>query len=348
MRVFITGATGFIGTEFVRRLSGTPHEAICLARPHSRDSRVDALRAMGAGIVSGDVTNPASLAEGMRGCEWVVHLASVYEFWLPDTRVFDRVNIQGTRNVMGAALAARASKVIHVSSVVAYGATPGTVTEATPLTAPVHGHYGRTKRAAEQVARGFHERRGLPVVIIAPGAVLGAGDPKSTGRYLADLVKGRLPAQVFPDSPFPFVHVRDVAESILLALEKNGNAGEKYIVVGETSSFGAVNRMAAELAGVRAPRLTMPGVLAMAGANVATLFARVTGRPPLMGMALEQFRLLRKGLTLDASKVERELGLHYTPLRVAIEDELREMGHLAAAPSSPSSSPTTPPGGEAH
>lgn len=328
MRVFVTGATGFIGTEFVRRLASTPHEVRCLARPQSR---VSAIEALGATAVRGDVTDPASIARGVEGCDWVVHLANVYEFWLADRTAFDRVNIEGTRHVMEAALAAGVSKAVHVSSVVAYGDATGTVTERTAFGPRAHGDYGRTKRAAEQLALDYFTTHRLPVVIIAPGAVLGAGDPKATGRYVADLVRGRVPAQLWPDAPFPFVHVRDVAEAILLALEKDGNAGEKYLVVGETSSFGALNRMAAEIAGVRPPRFTMPGPLAMTGARAATAVSTVTGTPPLMGMAIEMFRMMRHGLAVDGSKAARELGLVYTPLRTAIEDEIRALGLSAAS-----------------
>lgn len=323
MRIFITGATGFVGTEFVRRVSQTSHEARCLVRD---TGRADALRAMGATLVNGDVTNPRSLHRGMRGSDWVVHLANLYEFWLPDARAFDAVNVEGTRHVMEAALAAGVGKVVHVSTVAVYGDAGGLVTETTPWGERVPGDYARTKRAAEEIARAFHTARGLPVVIISPGAILGPNDPKSTGRYLADLVAGRIPAAVFPSSPFPFVHVRDVAEAILRALEKDGDAGEKYLVVAETSSFGAINQMVADIAGVRPPRFAMSGPFAMAGARLATWLSDVTGRPPLLGMALEQFRMLAHGIAVDGSKAQRELGLTYLPIRTALEDALRLQG----------------------
>ena len=113
MKIFITGATGFIGTQLVRRLAGTGHELHCLVR---RTSDVRELRGLGAVEVIGDVTDERSLLRGMTGCQWVINLAGVYSYWEPNKRIYADVNINGTRNVMKCALEAGVSKVAHVST----------------------------------------------------------------------------------------------------------------------------------------------------------------------------------------------------------------------------------------
>lgn len=327
MRIFITGSTGFIGTELVRRLRRTPHEVRCLARP---TSRVEALQAEGVPVVRGDVTDKRSLLDGMAGCDWVVNLANLYEFWHRDRRAYDAVNIGGTRNVLEAAEEAGAAKVVHISTAVVYGDAAWPVTETTAFGDRVAGDYARTKRAAEQIVGEFAARAHPPVVIISPGVVLGAGDPKASGRYVRNIVQGRMPAQVLTNSLFPFVHVRDVAEAIVRALEKEGNNGEKYLVVGESLTFGAINRMIAELAQVRLPRLTMPAPATLAMAYLATGLANAIGRPPMLDMSIEQIATMRRGLQADGSKAVRELGLTYTPIRTALEEEIAYMRQATA------------------
>ena len=118
MRIFLTGATGFIGTHLVRRLAQTEHEMVCLVR---ETSDVSTLEEVGATLVRGDVTDKDSVLEGMRGCDWVANLANVYSFWEPDKRVYTEVNVEGTRNVMECALEMGVTKVVHVSTMATYG-----------------------------------------------------------------------------------------------------------------------------------------------------------------------------------------------------------------------------------
>ena len=115
MRVFVTGGTGFVGKSTVRRLVEDGHEVHCLVR---RSSHTRELEELGCQLAYGDVTDEASVLDGMRGCDWLVHLANIYSFWEPDKSVYRRVNVDGTRNVMEAALEEGVSKVVHVSTLV--------------------------------------------------------------------------------------------------------------------------------------------------------------------------------------------------------------------------------------
>jgi dihydroflavonol-4-reductase len=320
MKAFVTGGTGFIGSEVVRRLAQGGHEVRCLVRPASDARRIEAT---GALLVRGDLGSRDSLLEGMKGCDWVIHVAAAYSFWEPDPRIYREVNVEGARNVMECALEAGVSKVVQVGTVVAWGrSAQAPVTEETPPGPVRFSEYARTKHEGELIAWRLRETKGLPLVVVMPGGVFGPGDPKATGRYIRDLVEGRMPARVFEKCPFPWVHVRDVAEGILRAAAKEGNAGEKYFLVAENLTFGQINRMISEISGARLPRMRLPAGLAMAGAHLLTAVARLTGKPPMLGMSVDQIRTMKEGLIVDGGKAARELGIRYTPIRTAIEDEI--------------------------
>ena len=318
MKVFITGATGFVGTHLVRRLAQLGYEMSCLVR---ESSDVTGLKAAGVPVTTGDVTDKVSVLAGMRGCDWVFNLANVYSFWEPDRRIFKRVNIDGTRNVLEASLESGASKVVHVSSAVVYGKpADNPFTEDSRPGLVAFSEYARTKRAGDLIAWELFEKRGLPLVMIYPGAVLGPDDPKATGRYIADLVRRRLPATVFPQTVMTFVHVRDVAEAIVRAAEKIGNAGQKYLVGGHRAAMHQINRMVHEISGVPSPRMRMPDALATVSAVLMTGIARLTRKSPPWGMSIDQINTMAAGFAFDGGKAERELAISYTPIRQAIEE----------------------------
>jgi dihydroflavonol-4-reductase len=320
VRVFVTGGTGFVGKPTVRRLVEGGHEVRCLVR---RTSRTGELEQLGCELAYGDVTDKASVLEGVHGCEWVVNLANVYTFWEPDRSIYRRVNVEGTRNVMEAALEAGVSKVAHVSTLVVWGNTPDSpFDEESPVGTERFTEYARSKHEGDEVVWELYRKKGLPVVVLYPGAVLGPNDPKATGQYVRDLIEQRVPARVFEDSAFTFVHVGDVAEAIARALEKEGNVGEKYLIGKYTLTMGEVTRMVSEISGVPLPKRRLPGPVVMAGSALMTKVADLTGRPPLSGMSTDQMRNIKEGAVFDGSKSERELGLAYTPIREAIEQEV--------------------------
>jgi dihydroflavonol-4-reductase len=320
VRVFVTGGTGFVGKPTVGRLIEGGHEVRCLLRGTSRAGELERL---GCETVYGDVTDKASVLEGMAGCEWVVNLANLYSFWEPDKGLYRRVNVEGTRNVMEAALEASVSKVVHVSSFVVWGKpSRRPFDEETPFGPERFTEYARSKYEGDEVVWELHRRRGLPVVVLYPGIVLGAGDPKASGRYIRDLIEGRIPGKVFEDSAFTYVHVNDVAESIARTLEKEGNVGEKYLIGNQTFTQGEYTRMVCEISGTPPPNRSIPAAAVMAMATVLTKEADLSGRPPLLGMSTDQMRNLRGGGAFEGGKSVRELGLSYTPIGVAIEEEV--------------------------
>lgn len=318
MRIFVTGGTGFLGRQIVKRLVAAGHEVCCLVRSMNAATH---LQQPGVQLVQGDLRGKGSLAAGMKGCSCAINAAAIFDFWLPDAGAYREVNVAGTRNVMEAVLEAGVSKVVHVSTVVVYG-KPATspATEATPVGPVRFSEYAQTKYEGELIAWELRKARALPLVVVYPGGILGPGDTKASGQYIRMLLEGKMPAAIFNDVSFPFVHVNDVAEAIARAAEKENNLGERYLVAGGNPTFGQMNQMISEIAGIRLPTRTLPGAMALASAALLTAIARFTKKPPAMGMSLDQMRTMKNALVVDGSKAEKELGIRYTPIRQALKE----------------------------
>jgi dihydroflavonol-4-reductase len=317
MKIFVTGGTGFIGTYLVKQLAQTKHELHCLAR---EKSNTQFLKETGANIFVGDVTDKASILKGMEGCDWVIHLASSFVFWVTDNQLFNDVNIAGTRNVMESALEKGISKVVYISSAGVFGNAEWPVTEETPVGTERASKYLRTKYEGDLIAWNLYEEKKLPLVVIYPSAVIGANDPKAAGQYIRNYAKGRMPAQILTKLYFSFVHVKDVADAIVRALEKENNIGEKYIVSAENYTWGEINKIISEISGKRLPFLKLPIWLTVLASYMLTGMANLMGKPPLWDMSVDQISLMKQGFKIDGSKVERELGITYTPVYDGIKE----------------------------
>lgn len=321
MKIFVTGATGFIGSQVANILSCQGHELVCLVRNQNEKSKV--LANLGATLVLGDITDKKSIMEGMKGCDVAIHLAAIYSFWIRNIQDYRLVNVEGTRNVMECALENKLKKIIHVSSVVSFGKPADQpFNERSKPGAVMFSRYALTKYEGDQIVWDLHKRKGLPVVVVYPGGVLGAGDPKSSGTYIYDFIHKRMPGTVLNKSVLTWVHVNDVADGIVKALVKNDNIGEKYVLAKHYVSMADFNKMISDVSGVPVPKMSMPDFMTYAGAGLLTLLSRITGKQPPLGMSIDQIRTMREGFIADGSKAERELGLEYTPMRKAIEEEV--------------------------
>ncbi|MDM7999524.1 MAG: NAD-dependent epimerase/dehydratase family protein [Dehalococcoidia bacterium] len=318
MKIFITGGTGFIGTHLVERLAHTEHQTYCLVRDPSRAKR---LQELGAKLMHGDVTDKASVMRAMKGCDWVFNLANIYTFWVPDKRAYHRINVEGTRNVMQCALDLGVSKVVHLST---YGiwakSGKSTFNEDSPIPSDQVSEYCRSKYEGDRIAWEYYEKHGLQLTMIHPGNVLGEGDNKPTGQFLGDIVRGKQPVNAFAGTVFTFVHVRDVVEAVIRAAEKPNSVGQRYIVANQQLPWGELAAMAAEISGASLPRFTLPGPLALATGATLTLLANITKKPPLWGLSFDAAKTLTASLKADGSKAQRELGITYTPIRLAVEE----------------------------
>ena len=321
MKIFITGGTGFIGSYTTELLSKTNHQLKLLVRKTGNSSSF--LNKLNVTIVEGDLKDKQSLLEGMKDCDSVINIAALYSLWEPNKKIYNEINVNGTRNVMECALEAKIKKVVHISTAGVYGKPKeDPFTEESPVGPIQYSEYFKTKYEGELIAWDLHENKGLPLVVIYPVCVLGAGDTKASGRYIQDIINRRLPATVFRNGMFSYVYVKDVAQAIVNALEKENNIGEKYLVGNYRYTWGEINKMISEISGVPLPRFNLPDSITMMNAFFLTGLANMIKKPPLWGMAIDQMKVMKVGFSVDGSKAERELGIKYTPIRVALEEAI--------------------------
>src|SRR6266540_687337 len=289
MNCFVTGATGFIGANLVHELCARGHRVKVLLRPNA-----DMRGLAGAEVerVPGDIADRDGLARAMRGCNWCFHVAASYHLWLPDYAPMYAANVDGTRNVLEAAVAASCSRIVYTSTVGCIGlprAVNGTVTptdESTPVSeAQMSNHYKLSKWRAEVVAREL-AAKGAPVVIVNPSAPVGPRDvkPTPTGQVIVDFLNRNMPAYL--DTGLNWIHVRDVAVGHILAAEK-GRIGERYILGSAEGNWTMKEAfdVLEEITGVRAPRMKVPYGVAWLAACDDELKSKVTGKPPKAPLA---------------------------------------------------------------
>lgn len=308
MKALVTGATGFVGAAVTRKLLAGGYEVRTMLRANS-DRRN--LANLDVELSVADLQDPASLVKAVRGTQILFHVAADYRLWVPDQKAMYETNVEGTRRLMRAAMDAGVERIVYTSSVATLGIPadnqPGR--EETPTSIDnMIGPYKRSKFMAEEVVRHMANTEQCPVVIVNPSTPMGPGDVKPTpsGRIILDAVNGRIPA--FVNTGLNIVHVDDVADGHLLALEK-GRIGEHYILGSEDMSLEALLGQVAGLVGRRPPRVRIPHQLAMAVAHASEAWSRVSGREPQV--TLDAVRMARKIMYFSSDKAKRELD--YTP-----------------------------------
>lgn len=308
--VLVTGASGFVGWHVARLLaeSGAAVRAMTRGRNPVPELQVD--------VVTGDLTDRASLERAVDGCSAVYHVAADYRLWAKDPAELYRSNVEGTRHLLEAAGEAGVDRVVYTSTVGCIGFVEGGLgDETTPVSlGEMTGHYKRSKFLAEKVALEF-AGKGLPVVVVNPTAPVGDHDfkPTPTGQTILDFLQGRMPAYL--DTGLNIVDVRDVARGHLLAAEK-GRVGERYILGSENLTLRQIFEELSKISGVPAPRFEIPYGVAWLAAAVGGMVSRVTGKPPRAPM--EGVRMARKKMWVTHAKAERELGYRPAPAAVAL------------------------------
>jgi dihydroflavonol-4-reductase len=310
----VTGATGFVGAAVVRALLAEGHGVRVLARPQGNRRN---LAGLDVEIAEGALEDAGSLAKAVDGCRYLFHVAADYRLWVPDAAAMFRANVDGTRDLMLAALAAGVERVVYTSSVATLGLVEGGVADEATAGGEMIGPYKRSKFLAEQAVGQLIAERGLPAVIVNPSTPVGPGDikPTPTGRIIVEAAKGKMPGYV--DTGLNLVHVDDVAAGQLLAAER-GRIGERYILGSENLTLAEILAIVARAAGRRPPALKIPYAVVLPIAAGAEMMARITGREPFT--TLDGVRMSRKKMYFSSAKAMRDLGYAPRPAGEGIAD----------------------------
>lgn len=323
MRVGITGANGFIGNHVVRLVLERNHRPVALLQRGTNVRALDDLRGE-YDEVWGNVLDRESLDRFAGACDVVVHLAGINRYWVEDVSVFEKVNVEGARNVAEACRRRQVQKLVHVSSCITLGASdePVARNEDSPFNlAALDFLYATTKKAGEEEMKRQAREHGLPVVIVNPASAIGERDygPTPIGKPVADIARGVWPVYVAGGACF--IDVKDVARGIWLALEE-GRIGRQYLLTGENLTNREFISLVSEVAGVPRPRVKIPRACLLAIAVGLEWTAEyVTRRHPAITRSMAH--LVGRYLYFDGTRAREELGFEPGPVRPGIERAVR-------------------------
>lgn len=278
MKVFLTGATGFVGGAVARQLRAHGDDVVALVRS---PWKAGSLEALGCTLVEGDLGDLDSMRAAAGGCDAAIHAAAMYEVGVPRSwrpRMFD-ANVHGAERALDASIDAGVPRILHLSTINVYGNTRGRIHPggSPPERREFLTVYDETKYLAHRIA----ERRaadGAPVTIAAPGGVYGPGDHSEVGNQLDQLRNGKLRFVSFPETGLNALHVEDAAAGILLVLDR-GEVGATYPLGGEITTLGRILATTARTLGKKLPP-RLPSSLIKMGIPFGRLVGRLMGVPP--------------------------------------------------------------------
>jgi dihydroflavonol-4-reductase len=316
--IVVTGVAGFLGSAVARALAARGRRVRGIARASSPATN---LADFPGELANADLLDADAVAEALRGASQVYHVAADYRLWAPDPEEIVRNNLAMTGNVMRAAIASGAARVVYTSSVATLLPDPSTAADETRPARPEQatGAYKRSKVVAERLVERMVVEEGLPAVIVNPSTPIGPRDvrPTPTGRIIVEAANGKLPAYV--DSGLNLVHVDDVAEGHILAAER-GRIGERYILGGEDVPLSAILGEIAQLCGRKPPTIQLPHAPLYPLAWLAEQWARVSGKEPFLNR--DSLKMSKARMFYSSAKAERELGYRARPHGEALSDAI--------------------------
>ncbi|HOV99303.1 MAG TPA: SDR family oxidoreductase [Bacteroidota bacterium] len=318
-KIFVTGATGFIGTHLVNELVRRGYSVRALSRSSSNRS---GLPTEEIELVQGDILDRDSLRKGMEGCSHIFHLAAYAKNWSPDPSVFYQYNVVGMRNVLDAADQNGIERVVLTSSIVTFGPTPpGVIGDETlqRITQRYYTEYEETKAIAEKEAL-KRASEGFPIVIVNPTRVYGPGkltEGNSVTLMIDQYDRGKLPVLLNHGvNVGNYVFVNDLVQGYILAMER-GRIGERYILGGENVSLKEFYSLVDEVSGKKHFQINLNPAFALAFGNLSKFAAKVFHIYPQITTGWVETFLVDWAYT--SAKAERELGYTITPLKEGIK-----------------------------
>jgi dihydroflavonol-4-reductase len=319
VKVFITGATGFVGSHVAQELSRHGADLRILIRSSSKLANLEGIRAE---TVVGDLLQVDALRSAVSGCDAVMHVAADYRLWVTDPEKMNATNVTGTRELLRLAREEGVPRVVYTSSVATMGflSNGRPCDEATPVSLDnMIGHYKRSKYLAEQEAIAA-ARAGQQVIILNPTTPIGSGDikPTPTGRIILDFLKRKFPA--YMDTGLNLVDVIEVARTHVKALTA-GQPGERYILGGENLTLKQLLDKMSAITGLPSPSVRVPHSVAMMFAVWDQTFTgKLLGREPRA--TVEAVRMGKKMMFVSSAKAERDLEFHVIPVYAALRSAI--------------------------
>ena len=319
MRVFMTGATGFVGLNIVRALLGAGHDVTSYQRPGARRQYLDRLPVR---VVTGQLSDHAALCAALDGADAIIHTAGNTSCNWRDIEALEEANVDNTRAVLDAATVCGVRRLVYTSSTATIGSydpVPAPADESVELRGfRARSPYARTKHRAESILLGRHA--GPQCVVLNLAEVVGPYDHTlQWGRIVLAVAAGQLP--FVPPGSGTFCPAADVAIAHVAALS-SGRSGERYILGGHNVTFAAFIDLVAEVIGRPArPRRTWPYALLRLQAHMQEALHPWLTRPP----AVDAYRMRVFGghHQFDDGRARRDLGYQPRPLRAAIEECLQ-------------------------
>ncbi len=320
MKIFLTGATGFVGHHVAKALAADGAELRLLVR---KTSNLKNLEGIAGETHVGDLADPESIRPALANIDALVHVAADYRLWIPDPAAMYKSNVDGTRELLRLAREAGVKRVVYTSSVATmHFRTDGIViNEDTPVSlADMVGHYKRSKFLAEQEAIKAAQA-GQQVIIVNPTSPIGSNDakPTPTGRIFVDFLNHKFPA--YMDTGLNLVDVSEVARAHVLALTK-GTPGRRYILGGENLTLKQILDKMSAITGIPSPTVKIPFAVAATYAFFEEIITgKIRGEAPRA--TLEEVRMGRKKMFASSARAQQELGFRIAPvypaMRAAIE-----------------------------
>lgn len=316
MKVVVTGASGFFGVSLVSRLVELGHDVVTFGRSQQVSP---ALRHLNIGHVRGDVTEPASIPRVLADCDVLYHMAGLVSYRHADKDSLYAINVEGTRNVMEAALAAkRTPRIIHLASIAGMGIAPeGTIGDES-LEYNLGGlnlHYCDTKHQGEQIVLEMARQKGLPAISLNPGITFGEGDTHPHHHTIfASMAKGILLG--YPVGGVMFSDIRDITDTSINAMT-SGRFGERYVVGSANMTFHDASIVLSQVIGSRPPQFPIPGPVSEIAGTVCEAVFPLLGRKPALTRAVAW--LSQRKIFFSSDKAIKELGHKQTPFEETVK-----------------------------
>jgi len=314
--IFVTGGTGYLGSNLVAKLREEGEPVVMLARDLSRGATDPSVR-----MVRGDVLDLDSLRRGIAGCDRVFHAAAHVRMWDPNPERFEAINVGGLRNVLRAAQESGASRIVYTSSFIALGPTDGAVGDEDwqPPGRTYYNEYERTKAAADRLAR-EEAQRGAPLIIVYPGVIYGPGPVTAgnlVGKTVSDFLSRRLPGVLGDgDRRFCYALASDVVRGHLQAMRHAKN-GDRFILGGENRTMLDLFALLEELTSLPAPARKVPYWAAELVGRVQRWRAEILGTQP--EITDEVVRIYRHEWAYTSQRAQQALGYSITPFARGME-----------------------------